>query len=47
MVPRQMGQQVADRVSEGASDDLAAEAVRELREQKTVPFHELLDQRGV
>ena len=42
-----MGQQVAARVSEGAFDDLAAEAVKELREQKPVPFHELLDQRGM
>ena len=44
---RAVDEQFAARVSEGAFDDLAAEALQELREHKTVPLHEVLDQRGV
>jgi hypothetical protein len=44
---RAVDEQFAARVSEGAFDDLAAEALREQREQKTVPLHEVLDQRGI
>ena len=44
---RAVDHQLASRVQEGDFDELAAQALRELREQKTVPLHEVLDQRGV
>ena len=44
---RAVDHQLAARVQEGDFDELAAQALRELREQKTVPLHEVLDQRGV
>ncbi len=44
---RAVDEQFAAQVREGAFDDLAAEALRELHEQKTVPLHEVLDQRGI
>ena len=34
---------LAARVSEGAFDELAADALKEFREQKTVPLHEVID----
>ena len=34
-------------VREGRFEDLAAEALREEKEGKTIPLHEVLDERGV
>ena len=44
---RAVDEQFAVRVQEGAFDALAAEALREFREHKTVPLHEVFDQRGI
>jgi hypothetical protein len=44
---RAVDEQFAARVSEGTFDDLAVEALQEFREQKTLPLHEVLNQRGI
>ena len=35
------------KVREGAFDDLAADALKELKEGKSVPLHEVIDERHV
>jgi methionine synthase II (cobalamin-independent) len=44
---RAVDERFAAKVREGDFDGLAAEALRELREGKTVPLHEILDERHV
>jgi hypothetical protein len=44
---RAVDEKFAACVGEGVFDDCAAEALRELRMNQTVPLHEVLDQRGV
>jgi len=44
---RAVDERFAARVGEGAFDEMAAEALRELRENKTMPLHEVIDQRSV
>lgn len=42
---RAVDERFASKVRDGAFDDLAAEALRELKQGKTVSLHEVLDER--